>query len=99
MVAQLAEIQWPAARHKHVRTSRNEPASNSPPPATGVRRETGRRDRPPTGVLVVETPAIVARAAAIRARIVVEAQALAQAEIVSGTVAFPVAQGLAAPVG
>ena len=32
-------------------------------------------------------------------RIVVEAEALAQAEIVSGTAAFPVARGPAAPVG
>ena len=50
---------------------------------------------------MVETPATVARAAAIRARIVVEAEALAQAqaEIVSGIAAFPVARGPAAPVG
>ena len=75
MVAQLAEIQWPAGRRRHVRTSRNEAASNRPPPATGVRRETDSRDRPAIGVLVGETPATVAREAAIPVRIVGEAEA------------------------
>jgi len=42
---------------------------------------------------------IAAREAPIRLRIVVEAEALAQAETVSGTAAFPVAEDPAAPVG
>ena len=96
MVARLAEIQWPAGSRRHVRTSRNEAASNRPASATGVRREADSRDRPAIGVLVGETPATVAREAAIPVRIVVEREA--EAETVSGTAAFPVAEDPAAPV-
>jgi hypothetical protein len=100
MVAQLAEIQWPAGSRRHARPSRNEAASNRLASATGVRREADSRDRPPIGVLVEETPATVAREAAIPVRIVVEVEGEpeAEAETVSGTAAFPVAEDPAAPV-
>jgi hypothetical protein len=95
MGARLAEIQWPAGSRRHVRTSRNEAASNRPASATGVRREAASRDRPAIGALVGETPATGAREAAILVRIAVAAEA----ETVSATAAFPVAEDPAAPVG
>ena len=93
MVAQHAEIQWPAGSRRHARTSRNEAASNRPASAIGVRREADSRDRPAIGVLAVAT---VAREAAILVRVVVVE---GEAETVSGTAAFPVAEDPAAPVG
>lgn len=97
MGARLAEIQWPAGSRRHARTSRNEAASNRPASATGVRREADSRDRLAIGALVGERPATGAREAAIPVRIAVEVEA--EAETVSGTAAFPVAEDPAAPAG
>jgi len=101
MAAQLAEIQWPAGSRRPARVSHSvAPPSNRPGPAAGVRLEPDSRDRPAIEVLVGETPSIVAREAAILVRIVAEAEGEREreAETVSGTAAFPVAEDPAAPV-